>query len=286
MKKLWKASRLSDKILVGLLVAAIIGWSATAIHANMTNGNLIGEPIEALQTEESQVSDMMTAAQAREIAVDLVGGGVVSELNLNTNGEETTFDVIVEDDKGVFQVVLAAADGALIHLESRPSRDTELARSSGNLTAEDAIEIARAHLESSGITNATLVYSYSDLDDGIPVWSIEFRYDGRDLAFYVEQATGDLLKYPSSANHNTRNYENNDNDGGNTSSTPVPASGTGVSQAEAEAIALAYMGDGRVTWVEREDDHGAMWEVEVTLPNGSEVDVYVAANGTVVHTSG
>jgi hypothetical protein len=58
-----------------------------------------------------------------------------------------------------------------------------------------------------------------------------------------------------------------------------------VDRAAAEQAALAYLGEGRVTWVSQEDDYGAAWEIEVTLPNGREVDVYVDAAGQVVHTS-
>lgn len=57
---------------------------------------------------------------------------------------------------------------------------------------------------------------------------------------------------------------------------------TGVEQAVAEQAALAYLGAGRVTWVSPEDDRGAAWEIEVTLPNGREVDVLVDASGQVI----
>jgi hypothetical protein len=68
---------------------------------------------------------------------------------------------------------------------------------------------------------------------------------------------------------------------------PGPGStGNGVvDQATAEQAALAYLGEGRVTWVSPEDDRGAAWEIEVTLPTGREVDVYVDAAGEVVGTS-
>lgn len=58
-----------------------------------------------------------------------------------------------------------------------------------------------------------------------------------------------------------------------------------VDRATAEQAALAYLGEGRVTWASQEDDHGAAWEIEVTLPSGREVDVYVDAAGRVVNTS-
>jgi hypothetical protein len=70
-------------------------------------------------------------------------------------------------------------------------------------------------------------------------------------------------------------------------STDTTASGSDgvVARAAAERAALAYVGEGRVTWVSQEDDYGAVWEIEVTLPNGHEVDVYIDAAGRVVHTS-
>ena len=224
MKKFWKESRLSDKVLVGLLAVVLVGWSATAIHANVTNNHTSAEPVEVPQVLEIQVPDTITAVQAREIVVDLIGGGTVSTLSLNTDGEEMTFDVTVNDDGEVFQVVLAATDGALIRLESLSSNSTGMARLSGNLTASAAIEIARAHLEVIGMTNATLVYSYSDIDDGIAVWSIEFRYGGRDLEFYVEKATGALLKYPSASNHNIGNNNSESSAASTPAYTPVPSS--------------------------------------------------------------
>lgn len=55
-----------------------------------------------------------------------------------------------------------------------------------------------------------------------------------------------------------------------------------VTLAEAERIALESVGSGEVTWSGPEDDRGAAWEIEVTRPDGSEVDVLVAANGEVV----
>lgn len=38
----------------------------------------------------------------------------------------------------------------------------------------------------------------------------------------------------------------------------------------------------RVTGFEREDDYGAQWEVEVTLPNGVEYNVYVTRDGRII----
>ena len=58
--------------------------------------------------------------------------------------------------------------------------------------------------------------------------------------------------------------------------------GNNLSQRQAEQAALAAVGEGRVTWSGREDDRGAAWEIEITRPDGSEVDVLIAADGSVV----
>lgn len=61
------------------------------------------------------------------------------------------------------------------------------------------------------------------------------------------------------------------------------AAPTLVTLERAEEAALAAVGEGEVTWSGPEDDRGAAWEIEITRPNGTEVDVLVAADGTIVY---
>jgi uncharacterized membrane protein YkoI len=68
---------------------------------------------------------------------------------------------------------------------------------------------------------------------------------------------------------------------GETSAAPAENS---ITLEQAQQRALDAVGTGRVTDTGLEDDFGATWEVEITRPDGSEVDVYVAADGTVVRT--
>lgn len=56
-----------------------------------------------------------------------------------------------------------------------------------------------------------------------------------------------------------------------------------VGEERAGEIAVERLGEGQVTWSGKEDDHGALWEIEVTRPGGAEADVYVAADGRVTH---
>jgi len=58
---------------------------------------------------------------------------------------------------------------------------------------------------------------------------------------------------------------------------------TGPGAEQAKAAALVETGGGRVNAVERDSEHGATWEVEVTKSDGSTVDVRLdAAFHTVV----
>jgi len=294
MKKFWNEARLSDKILGGLLALVIIGWSATTIHANITSGNTIIEP-EASQIEEVEVpmSNTITAVEAREIAVSLVGGGTVRELNLDVDGEDSIFDIIVNYDGDEHQVTLDALNGALIQLDILQFAEND---SSSDLSAEEAIDLAKQYLDSIDITTATFVYSYSDREDGVAVWSIEFKYNGRDLEFYVEKATGDFLKYPmASSDNNDRDSVDSNPTSAPTSSpapkssstpappptpaptlasTPPPVSNETISRERAGEIALSVSG-GRLVEVSRSSHHGrSAWWAE-TRANGMVHEFYI-----------
>jgi hypothetical protein len=48
---------------------------------------------------------------------------------------------------------------------------------------------------------------------------------------------------------------------------------SGPNADKAKAAALAHLGGGTANAVERDDENGATWEVEVTKPDGATVDV-------------
>jgi uncharacterized membrane protein YkoI len=66
--------------------------------------------------------------------------------------------------------------------------------------------------------------------------------------------------------------------------TSPPPGTTPISADEAGRIAAAHVG-GRVDDVERENDYGAYWEVDVYAPRG-EYTIYVSATGQIVRVEG
>jgi hypothetical protein len=65
--------------------------------------------------------------------------------------------------------------------------------------------------------------------------------------------------------------------GGNDDETPI----TGTALTRASEAALAHTGGGRVTETEAGDEEGA-YEVEVTLDDGSQVDVHLDASFAIL----
>jgi uncharacterized membrane protein YkoI len=63
-------------------------------------------------------------------------------------------------------------------------------------------------------------------------------------------------------------------------------SATGPGANQARAAALAHLGGGRANAVERDNEKGATWEVEVTKANGSTVDVRLDAAYKVIAVDG
>ena len=62
--------------------------------------------------------------------------------------------------------------------------------------------------------------------------------------------------------------------------TPI----TGQALERAKAVALDHTGGGKVTGTEAGDEEGA-YEVEVTRPNGSQVDVHLDQNFNVINAA-
>lgn len=64
-----------------------------------------------------------------------------------------------------------------------------------------------------------------------------------------------------------------------------PAAAAGIAADEAGRVAVARVGGGVVDHVEREDDHGAAWEVDIATSVG-EYEVYIDATGQAVRVLG
>ena len=94
----------------------------------------------------------------------------------------------------------------------------------GPVNQQQAIDLARAHLNTIGRGNAAFRYAYADVDNGRPVWSIEFA---GGLEFYVCRNTGTFFKWPNAAGQTQ--FSGGGQTGGGAVASPSPGGGATAS---------------------------------------------------------
>ncbi|MDH6237723.1 PepSY domain-containing protein [Cryobacterium sp. CG_9.6] len=143
-------------------------------------------------------------------------------------------------------------------------------------TLERASNAALAEVGPGTVTSAERT------DDGGPEYDLEVRLDNGD-EIDVELDSAFQVVW-------TGNLDRNESTSGGTSepstsvaptATAGPADDQADDQANAEAAALAAVGSGTVTEFDRSDDSDHRYEVEITLPDGRDVDVELDAAFTV-----
>ena len=154
------------------------------------------------------------------------------------------------------------------------------------ISAQRAVELARDHLISIGVTSARFNYVYMDRENGVWVWSIEFDGQGRDYEFYVNVETGAFLRAPQAAP--TTGQQTTPPTTGQTTTPPsnnnwrgpgrAPAnwpSSVAITPERAVEIALERVGGGTVHEVDHDFERGrAAWWIEIRH-NGRVYEVKV-----------
>lgn len=150
-------------------------------------------------------------------------------------------------------------------VQNESSRSSSSSTSAGARSADDAVKAA---LRAVG-AGSTLVSVEREDDDGA-AWEVTVRRaDGATVEVYVG-AGGSVMR--------TEVDDDDDDD----RAAPLPSGSVG--SARAVAVALAHVGQGSsLVGVEREDDAGVAWEVEVRASNGATWEVEVSPTGKVVN---
>ncbi len=185
-----------------------------------------------------------TKAIAGFAAVALLGGGVVIGMTVPSG----------------------ASDG------DRPSSVNSTAGTASQSDRERARQIARDHVAE--MTGASARASWTGREDDFGArWEIEVTSAGREYDVYVSRSGAVVKVITQGLKQRT--------------GKPAPAvRGSDQRKAAARAARLhmqrEYGQPARVTWTGREDDFGARWEIEVTLADGREFDVYVGAGNRII----
>lgn len=233
-----KTMNLSTKILivlVGVLIITGTGVGAWALASRPDN--TVSIPVE----NKTPVPTLITAIEARELAVNAVGGGIVTELSLD--GIAETFTIVVEHEES-FEVILSATSGRLINM-------TAIA------TAEEISEDAEPQAPETTQTTTT--------NPGNVVGNGNANSSSNNSS---NTPTTSAATPANSGNGSSSNQSQNSNQGGSSQT-----SGS-ISREEAGQIALAYSG-GRLVEVSRDSWRGrAAWWAE-TRANGRVHEFYI-----------
>ncbi|MCL2190533.1 MAG: PepSY domain-containing protein [Treponema sp.] len=161
-----------------------------------------------------------SAADAIERALAATGGGTVESLELVSDPVAgSVYRIVVANNAVRFEVTVSASTGGIAGLVTRGAEAApRLAAPEGGgivvgvvtprraarpggpanppVSAQRAVEIARDHLVSIGVTRARFDYVYMDMERGRWVWSVEFDgARGRDYEFYIDVDTGRIIKF-------------------------------------------------------------------------------------------
>jgi len=168
----------------------------------------------------------ISAHDAMERALAATGGGTVNSLELVSDpAEGSVFRIVIVNNNIRFDVSVNASTGGVIRLSTgstpggaSPAAAPQQATPQGGgifvgtvtprrparpggpanppISAQRAVEIARDHLVSIGVTSARFDYVYMDMERGRWVWSVEFDgARGRDYEFYIDVNTGHILQF-------------------------------------------------------------------------------------------
>ena len=167
----------------------------------------------------------ISAIDARELALAITGGGTISSLELISDAAVgPVYQITVVNNDVRYDVSINARTGDIFRLTASQAASPQVAPPPaiqqqqdqggifiGNVTprrparfggpsnppisAQRAVEIARDHLISIGVTNVRFDYVYMDLERGQWVWSVEFDGRGRDYEFYIDVNTGAIVQF-------------------------------------------------------------------------------------------
>jgi beta-lactamase regulating signal transducer with metallopeptidase domain len=180
------------------------------------------------QPAEVPLPQGISLAEAREIAITTVGGGVVQQLDAEYEDGIMLIGIVIQHEGSIYHITLDAASGAVVEMfllsempediylptqeEETPSdspvqnedvsqyippqNEVEITPpADASITLEQAIEIAYADLAARGISADFRADSGIEWEYGQWVWELEFRGSMGIIEFYINANTGAIVKF-------------------------------------------------------------------------------------------
>ncbi|MCL1991752.1 MAG: PepSY domain-containing protein [Spirochaetes bacterium] len=179
-------------------------------------GAVFASPLFAQDGVQYEQLPAISALEARDIALAMTDGGTVTSLEIEeTPGVPPVFNITIVNAGTIFDISISAETGGVLRMASfnaevlpgvsaappatvvaqeRPRRIMGIFRP--NISRDQAVEIAYAHLASRNIQASFLTDSGIGLERGRWVWELEFRSNSRAGIYevYVSTRNGEIIK--------------------------------------------------------------------------------------------
>jgi uncharacterized membrane protein YkoI len=174
--------------------------------------------------------------------------------------------------------IIASAAGLVLVLGAVGITYAVTEASDGPLTGDALERASNAALAEVGTGTVT---SAERNDDGASAYDLSVRLDNGDEVDVELNESFDVVWVGDFDRNDDGSYVPGASAAPSAAVTTAPTGSTAeqaaAEQTSAEAAALAAVGSGRVTEFDRSDDADHVYEVEVTLDNGQDVDVELDA---------
>ena len=235
-----------------------------------------------LLSGSAEEQNMITAAKAKEIALDLYPGTIVS-FEFDNDDRKPHYDIEITSETEKVDIEVNAVSSKVVITEREAighdddDRDQAAALENAKISQDDAVAIAKKQF------NGELHEIDIDEDDNRFMYDIELRSATEKAEFEIDVQTGEVLKFETEklTNNNVAGSQNNVNNSSNGSAATAPQTKTSqlvISLDQAKQIALSKAA-GTVVKAELDEDDN-VYEIEIR--NGKmeydfEIDIKTGA---------
>ncbi|WP_432363308.1 PepSY domain-containing protein [Sporosarcina sp. UB5] len=155
---------------------------------------------DSVPSTDKPADKLISLQAAKQIAIEKVKNGVVTEIELDKDDGRYHFDVDLKDGKYEYDLEVDAYTGAIIKFEKELEKDRKQAVSQSQklLTKEEAIAIAKTKAA------GTVKEFELDSDDGRKEYDIEMRDGEFKYEIELDAVTGEFLKFEKERYRNVK----------------------------------------------------------------------------------
>lgn len=239
----------------------------------------------------STAKNIISSDKAISIAITEVGGGTVTEVELDKKNGYSIYEVEVKNGNVKYDFDIDAVTGEVLKKERKTISNNKQNNTTSNSTSNQANDTknllsenkaAAIALDKAGGGNVTSVEL--DRDNGIYIYEIKVKNGNVKYEFDINAKTGAIIKEEQKKLSNNKQNETKTN----TTTTKKPkeeTKGTSnnsssqnlISKDKAKSIALGKTGGGTITDFELDKEHGK-YVYEIEIRNGNvEYDLDIDA---------